>query len=81
MKDSPPMLVRDGGFIAKGYDPGLDEVISLRDESRRIIAGLEAQYRDRTGIKSAKIKHNNVLGYFVELPAGQSRRADDGAAQ
>lgn len=72
LKDSPPMLVRDGGFIAKGYDPGLDEVVSLRDESRRVIAGLEAQYRDRTAIKSAKIKHNNVLGYFVEAPAARA---------
>lgn len=72
LKEAPPMLVRDGGFIAKGYDPGLDQVISLRDESRRIIAGLEAQYRDRSGIKSAKIKHNNVLGYFVEAPAARA---------
>ncbi|MEO1242929.1 MAG: DNA mismatch repair protein MutS [Pseudomonadota bacterium] len=64
----PPFLARDGGFIAKGYDPGLDSVRTLRDESRRVIAGLEAQYRDLTGVKALKIKHNNVLGYFVETP-------------
>ena len=68
LKDDAPMLSRDGGFVAKGYDPGLDQTLSLRDESRRIIAGLEAKYRDQTGVKPLKIKHNNVLGYFVETP-------------
>ncbi|HNR75658.1 MAG TPA: DNA mismatch repair protein MutS [Parvularculaceae bacterium] len=63
-----PLLARDGGFIAKGYDPGLDATIALRDESRRVIAGLEAQYRQTTGVKALKIRHNNVLGYFVETP-------------
>ena len=71
LKDAPPLLARDGGFIEKGYDPGLDAVVSLRDESRRVIAGLEATYRERTGIKAVKIKHNNVLGYFVEAPAAR----------
>lgn len=63
---NPGLLTRDGGFIAKGFDPGLDQSISLRDESRRVIAGLETQYRDETGIKTLRIKHNNVLGYFIE---------------
>lgn len=68
---SPGLLTRDGGFIAKGYDPGLDQTLALRDESRRVIAGLEAQYREETGIKTLRIKHNNILGYFVETaPAG-----------
>jgi DNA mismatch repair protein MutS len=64
----PPLLARDGGFIAKGFDAGLDAALALRDESRRVIAGLEAQYRQATGVKSLKIRHNNVLGYFVETP-------------
>lgn len=68
LKNDPPALARDGGFVAKGYDTGLDETIALRDESRRVIANLEAAYRDKTGVKSLKIKHNNVLGYFVETP-------------
>ena len=67
--EDPPMLTRDGGFIAPGHDTGLDAVRVLRDESRRLIAGLEAQYKELTGVKSLKIKHNNVLGYFVETPA------------
>jgi DNA mismatch repair protein MutS len=66
--DDPPLLARDGGFIAKGYDAGLDSVRMLRDESRRVIAGLEAQYREKTNVKALKIRHNNVLGYFVETP-------------
>lgn len=72
LKDSlsgePPLLARDGGFVKKGYDPGLDKARLLRDESRRVIAGLETQYRDETGVKALKIRHNNVLGYFVETP-------------
>ncbi len=63
-----PLLARDGGFIAKDYDPGLDQARLLRDESRRVIAGLESKYRDETGVKPLKVKHNNVLGYFVETP-------------
>ena len=66
ISDAPPLLARDGGFIAKGYDPGLDAVLILRDESRRVIAGLENEYRNKTNIKGLKIRHNNVLGYFVE---------------
>jgi len=67
LSDSLPVLTRDGGFVAKGFDPGLDKVRLLRDESRRIIAGLESDYRDLTGIKTLKIRNNNVLGYFVDV--------------
>ena len=69
-----PMLARDGGFIEKGYDPALDEVCKLRDESRRVIAGLEAQYRDLTGVKALKVRQNNVLGFFVEVPPSHGDR-------
>ncbi|MGO7288087.1 hypothetical protein ACCT25_38280, partial [Rhizobium ruizarguesonis] len=48
----------------------LDEVRALRDQSRRVIAGLQLQYAEETGIRSLKIKHNNVLGYFIEVSAG-----------
>ncbi len=68
LSPDPPMLARDGGFIAKDYDPGLDSVRMLRDESRRVIAGLESKYRELTGVKPLKVRHNNVLGYFVETP-------------
>jgi len=64
-----PLMARDGGFIAKGYNPPLDEVRTLRDESRRVIASLESQYRKQTGITTLKVKHNNVLGYFIDVSA------------
>ena len=65
----PPLLARDGGFIAPGYDEELDECRRLRDEGRSVIAGMQAEYAELTGIQSIKIKHNNVLGYFVEVTA------------
>ena len=65
----PPLLARDGGFIAEGYDEDLDEARRLRDEGRGVIAGMQADYVKLTGIQSLKIKHNNVLGYFVEVTA------------
>lgn len=74
-----PVLSRDGGFIAAGYVPKLDELRGLRDESRRLIAGLQARYAGETGVQALKIRHNNVLGYFVEVPAKQAERMPSGA--
>ncbi|WP_299139789.1 DNA mismatch repair protein MutS [uncultured Tateyamaria sp.] len=65
----PPLLARDGGFIATGCDPDLDEARQLRDEGRSVIAQLQRQYVETSGINALKIKHNNVLGYFVEVTA------------
>jgi DNA mismatch repair protein MutS len=62
----PPLLVRDGGFVATGFDAELDETRQLRDEGRGVVAGMQADYIAQTGIQSLKIKHNNVLGYFIE---------------
>ncbi|QUJ78072.1 DNA mismatch repair protein MutS [Sulfitobacter albidus] len=70
----PPLLVRDGGFIAQGYSIELDEVRKLRDEGRGVIAGMQAQFVSDTGISSLKIKHNNVLGYFVEVTATHAEK-------
>jgi DNA mismatch repair protein MutS len=64
-----PNLARDGGFIARGFDAGLDELRDLRDDSRRHIANLQARYAEETGIASLKIRHNNVLGYYIEVTA------------
>ena len=69
LDDDLPLQKRDGGFVRAGYHVGLDQLRALRDESRRVIASLQADYMDLTGIKSLKIKHNNVLGYFVEVTA------------
>ncbi|MBT8153588.1 DNA mismatch repair protein MutS [Epibacterium ulvae] len=65
----PPLMARDGGFIAPGYDPELDEARTLRDEGRSVIAALQQKYSEHTGINALKIKHNNVLGYFIETTA------------
>ncbi|GHF02398.1 DNA mismatch repair protein MutS [Aliiroseovarius zhejiangensis] len=70
----PPLLARDGGFIAPGYDDDLDEARQLRDEGRGVIAGMQAQYAEHTGIGSLKIKHNNVLGYFIETTATHAQK-------
>jgi DNA mismatch repair protein MutS len=63
----PPFLARDGGFIVAGAHAPLDEVRALRDESRRVVAGLEARYRQESGVSQLRIKHNGVLGYFIEV--------------
>src|SRR5690606_19560026 len=63
----PPLLARDGGFIATGFDQELDETRQLRDEGRGVIAGMQAQYAEHAGVPTLKIKHNNVLGYFIEV--------------
>ena len=63
-----PLVARDGGFIAKGASPELDETRSLRDDARKLIAGLQAKYAEESGIGALKVRHNNVLGYYIEVP-------------
>jgi DNA mismatch repair protein MutS len=78
----PPFMARDGGYIRAGAHAGLDEVRSLRDESRRVIASLEARYRGETNVASLKIKHNGVLGYFIETtPAHADKLQTDAHRQ
>ena len=67
--DEPGFYARDGGYIRAGVHVPLDEVRSLRDESRRVIAGLETKYRQDSGVAMLRIKHNGVLGYFIEVTA------------
>jgi DNA mismatch repair protein MutS len=69
-----PAFKRDGGFVREGYDATLDETRALRDESRRVVAALQARYAEETGVRILKIKHNNVLGYFVEVTAQYGER-------
>jgi DNA mismatch repair protein MutS len=64
-----PLLARDGGFVRPGYLADLDANRELRDATRQVIAGLQTQYAEDSGIKSLKIRHNNVLGYFIEVTA------------
>lgn len=78
---SPPTERQQGGFIAPGYDHGLDALRETSGSARRAIAALEAKYREETGTPSLKIRHNKVLGYFIEVPAKHGDRltaADSG---
>ncbi|NGQ91164.1 DNA mismatch repair protein MutS [Rhodobacter sp. HX-7-19] len=70
----PPLLARDGGFIAPGFDDELDQARRLRDEGRGVIAAMQADFIAQTGIQSLKIKHNNVLGYFIETTSTHAER-------
>ncbi|MGF7158990.1 DNA mismatch repair protein MutS [Rhodoligotrophos appendicifer] len=69
LADDLPLQARDGGFVRRGLIDALDEQLRLRDESRKVIAGLQGDYADSTGIRALKIRHNNVLGFFIEVTA------------
>ncbi len=73
LSDDLPNLERDGGFVRAGYSAKLDELRLMRDDSRRLIAALQSRYQQMTDIDALKISYNNVLGYFIEVPA---KRAD-----
>jgi DNA mismatch repair protein MutS len=74
----PPFLARDGGYIRSGAHDPLDEVRALRDESRRVIASLEARYRSESGVAALRIKHNGILGYFIEVTPQHGDRLLEG---
>jgi DNA mismatch repair protein MutS len=69
LADDLPLLKRDGGLVRAGYHAELDEMRALRDQSRRVIAAMERELAEETGIRSLKIRHNNVLGYYIEVTA------------
>ncbi len=74
LDDELPLLKRDGGFVRAGHSADLDEARELRDQSRQVIAGLQATYAAETEVRALKVRHNNVLGYFVEVPANHAER-------
>ncbi len=77
LRDELPLLARDGGFVREGYDCALDNLRGLRDESRSLIVALEARYAGETGIQSLKIKHNNVLGYHIDVRSAHAPKLMD----
>jgi len=81
--EDPPPLARDGGFVAAGYHARLDELKSLQGDSRRLIAALQSRYKAMTGVETLKVAHNNMLGFFIEVPAkrAESLMVQKGAAQ
>jgi len=74
LDDELPLLTRDGGFIRPGYNARLDEERALGRETRAVVAALQARLMDETDVRSLKIKHNGVLGYFVEVPAAHGQK-------
>jgi len=76
--EDPPLMARDGHFVREDHDEALDGERRLGTESRAVVAGLQAQLAADTGIKALKIKHNNMLGYFIEVPSshGQTLLSD-----
>jgi DNA mismatch repair protein MutS len=76
LADEPPLFARDGGFIRAGYRVELDEQRTLRDDSRKTVAALEAKYRASAGVPSLKIRHNNMIGYHIEVTATHADKLD-----
>ncbi|WP_328517663.1 DNA mismatch repair protein MutS [Devosia algicola] len=74
LADDPPLLARDGGFVRKNYHAELDAERALATETRAVVAALQARLIEQTEIKSLKIRHNGVLGYFVEVPSSPGGR-------
>lgn len=68
LADELPLNRRDGRFVREGHDPALDELRLLQIDSRKVIAQLQARYASETGCRTLRIKHNAMLGYFVEVP-------------
>ena len=75
--EQPPMLIRDGGVIAEGYDQELDELRALSQNADQFLLDLEARERERTGIATLKVSYNRVHGYYIEISRSQSEKAPD----
>jgi len=72
LSEELPLITREGGFIAPGHDPALDQARALRDDSRRVIAALQAQYAEMTGLPGLKLRHNGVIGYHIDATPKQA---------
>ncbi|MCP4995633.1 MAG: DNA mismatch repair protein MutS [Gammaproteobacteria bacterium] len=75
--ENPPMLIRDGGVLAEGYDPELDELRNLSRNGDQFLLDLETRERERTGIATLKVSYNRVHGYYIEISRSHSDKAPD----
>lgn len=73
--ENPPVVIRDGGVIASGYDAELDELRDLRENAGGFLLQLEEQEKARTGLSTLKVGYNRVHGYFIEISRAQSDKA------
>jgi DNA mismatch repair protein MutS len=71
LRDEPAAMVRDGGVIADGFDPELDELRALQDDSGAFLLAMETRERERTGIANLRVEFNKVHGFFIEVTQGQ----------
>jgi len=75
--DNPPMLIRDGGVIATGFDEELDELRAIANNADQYLIDLEAREKERTGIHTLKLGYNRVHGYYIEISKSQASKAPD----
>src|SRR5581483_6370268 len=66
--DDPPILIKEGGLIKENYDPTLDELRDGAAQGKAWLAALEEKERKRTGIKTLRVRYNDVFGFFIEAP-------------
>ncbi|MGK2965077.1 MAG: DNA mismatch repair protein MutS [Tepidiformaceae bacterium] len=77
LDEDPPTSFVDGGVIREGFNPEIDTLRSLARDARGFLLGLERQERERTGIKSLKVGHNRVFGYYIEISAANAGAVPD----
>jgi DNA mismatch repair protein MutS len=77
LKEEPPLLIRDGGVLAAGYDETLDELRNLSEHGDQLLVDMEQQERERSGIANLKISYNRVHGYYIEVSRLQSDNVPD----
>ncbi|MGE3919624.1 MAG: DNA mismatch repair protein MutS [Gammaproteobacteria bacterium] len=73
--ENPPVVIRDGGVIAPGYNKELDELRALSENANDFLIKLEQQERESTGISTLKVGYNRVHGYYIEISRGQAKSA------
>jgi len=75
--DNPPVLIRDGGVIAHGYNQELDDLRDLSQNANQFLLDMESREKENTGIATLRIKYNRVHGYYIEIPRSQSDDVPD----
>ena len=73
--ENPPVVIRDGGVIAEGYDDELDELRGISENAGQFLLDIETRERERTGIQTLKVGYNRVHGYFIEISKAQAAQA------
>jgi DNA mismatch repair protein MutS len=73
--ENPPVVIREGGIIAEGYDEALDELRSISENAASFLIKLETEEREKTGLGTLKVGYNRVHGYFIEISKSQAEKA------